>query len=230
MFKVKFRELNSGFKVKFAETHQVTDGGYERGYAAGYEVGNSEGYTKGHTDGLEQGYAEGVASVPDFLAMRVSNTLIEYENDTINTIADYAFYYCSNLERVDFPNCTHVGNYAFQYCSALKEAKFPLVISLGGTYSYSFSRCSKLEKIDFGRLETMGGYAFQLCNALKTLIIRTPAVCTLQGVSAINSSAINSGEGYIYVPDHLVEEYKAATNWSTFADQIKSISELEGET
>ena len=31
---------------------------------------------------------------------------------------------------------------------------------------------------------------------------------------------------YFYVPDDLVEDYKAATNWSVYADQIKPISEL----
>ena len=31
---------------------------------------------------------------------------------------------------------------------------------------------------------------------------------------------------YFYVPDDLVDSYKSATNWSAYADQIKSISEL----
>ena len=31
---------------------------------------------------------------------------------------------------------------------------------------------------------------------------------------------------YFYVPDNLVNDYKAATNWSTYADQIRPISEL----
>lgn len=193
--------------AKFKELKMPLSGGFEEGY--------------------NQGYAEGVASVPDFLGMRISNTLTEYENDKVNTIADYAFYYCNKLKTVAFPSCTHVGSYAFQYCSALKEVNFPLAASVGGTYSYSFSRCTNLEKADFGCVESIGGYAFQLCNALKTLIIRTPTVCALQGVSAINSSAINSGKGYIYVPDNLVEQYKVATNWATFAAQIKPLSELE---
>lgn len=200
-FTVTFQELNAGFMLNFGEVQPVSDGGYERGYA------------------------DGVASVPDYLAMRVSNSLTEYANDNLTTIADYAFYYCSKLERVDFPNCTHVGSYAFQYCSALKEVNFPLAASVGSTYSYSFSRCTKLEKADFGCVESIGGYAFQLCNALKTLIIRTPTVCTLQGVSAINSSAINSGKGYIYVPAALVEQYKAAANWSTYAAQIRAVED-----
>lgn len=32
-------------------------------------------------------------------------------------------------------------------------------------------------------------------------------------------------DGYIYVPDALVDSYKAATNWSTYASQIRPLSE-----
>ena len=36
-------------------------------------------------------------------------------------------------------------------------------------------------------------------------------------------------DGYIYVPDALVDSYKKATNWVTYADQIKPLSELPTE-
>lgn len=61
-FRVKFIEQSAGFVAKFGEVHNISDGGYERGYAAGYEVGSADGYTKGHTDGVEQGYADGLAA------------------------------------------------------------------------------------------------------------------------------------------------------------------------
>jgi hypothetical protein len=38
----------------------------------------------------------------------------------------------------------------------------------------------------------------------------------------------NSSSGrYFYVLDELVEEYKAATNWSAYKSRIKPISELK---
>ena len=43
------------------------------------------------------------------------------------------------------------------------------------------------------------------------------------------NTAIENGTGYIYVPDSLVDSYKTATNWSTYASQIKPISELPQE-
>lgn len=48
-FRVKFSEQAGNFRARFGETHNISNGGYERGYAAGYEVGNSEGYTKGRS-------------------------------------------------------------------------------------------------------------------------------------------------------------------------------------
>lgn len=41
-----------------------------------------------------------------------------------------------------------------------------------------------------------------------------------------NNTKIANDEGYIYVPNYLVDSYKATTNWSNHAAQIKPISEL----
>ena len=42
-------------------------------------------------------------------------------------------------------------------------------------------------------------------------------VCTLSSTNAIPSSVTD-----IYVPEALVDSYKTATNWSSFADKIKA--------
>ena len=52
-------------------------------------------------------------------------------------------------------------------------------------------------------------------------------MCTLANTNAFTNTPIESGTGYIYVLDELVDSYKSATNWSTYAEQIKPISELE---
>lgn len=77
-FRVKFSEQNSGFVAKFGEVHNISDGGFERGYAAGYEDGNTEGYTKGHTDGVEQGYAEGYEDGLDYKPPTVYEKDVNY--------------------------------------------------------------------------------------------------------------------------------------------------------
>ena len=62
------------------------------------------------------------------------------------------------------------------------------------------------------------------CLALDTLIVRSSSA-TL-GYMGLEGTPIANGNGYIYVPDADVETYKTATNWSTYANQIKGLSEL----
>ena len=89
--------------------------------------------------------------------------------------------------------------------------------------SGSFYDCSNLAKIDFDVLEEMKDADFYQCSALKVVIIRSPAVCTMSTSNAFQLTPIASGTGYIYVPAALVDSYKAATNWSVYADQIRTI-------
>lgn len=51
---IEFEETNDTIDVEFGKVYDISDGGYERGYAAGKEDGHAEGYTKGHTDGLAE--------------------------------------------------------------------------------------------------------------------------------------------------------------------------------
>ena len=96
-----------------------------------------------------------------------------------------------------------------------------------GVYGLGYK--GKLKKIDVSNVKSIGQNAFYNDRVLDTLIIRTPEVCTLTTTTGVfKNTKIESGTGYIYVPDDLVDSYKAATNWDTYADQIKPISELEG--
>lgn len=82
-------------------------------------------------------------------------------------------------------------------------------------------------KINFKRAnKKISSSAFRNCSKLKKLIILSNTLCTLENVNAFNATPFESATGYIYVPDNLVNTYKLATNWNTFADQIKGISEL----
>lgn len=55
ILEVTFEEQSASFDMQFGEINNVSDGGYERGYAEG----STDGYTKGHTDGVSEGYADG---------------------------------------------------------------------------------------------------------------------------------------------------------------------------
>ena len=49
-------------------------------------------------------------------------------------------------------------------------------------------------------------------------------VVTLASANAFGNSGITATTGDIYVPDALVDTYKTATNWSTFANRIQPLS------
>lgn len=54
---VTFEESKQSFAPQFGEVHNITDGGYEKGYDEGKEAG----YTEGETVGYEKGFTEGEA-------------------------------------------------------------------------------------------------------------------------------------------------------------------------
>ncbi len=121
-----------------------------------------------------------------------------------------------------------VRDSAMAYCANLTTATLPLVRNI---QRYGFRNCTSLHTVDVGEdgSDTVINFtanAFNGASALSTLIIRSNTVATLQATSVFTTCPITNGNGFIYVPDTLVESYKTATNWSTYANQIKGLSEL----
>ena len=145
-----------------------------------------------------------------------------YENDLVDAIGSYAFFKATANTSVSFPAVTTIGLNAFEGCSKLASADFPIVTTIG---NYAFKNCSALASLDLPLATSIGQQVFYGNSALVTLILRADTVCTLSSTNAFSSSAVASGTGYIYVPSALVDSYKAATNWSTYADQIRAIED-----
>ena len=93
-------------------------------------------------------------------------------------------------------------------------------------YNNAFGNCSSLAKVDLTLITEIKASTFVGCSSLTTLILRNNSMVTLSNTNAFTNSAIANGTGYIYVPDALVDTYKADSAWSTYATQIKGISEL----
>ena len=184
-----------------AEMLRNVKGDYERGYAEGYEQGDS------NMDGI---------------LTRQATTI---SNDRITYLGMEVFRNYDSLAIADFPNVTSTGVNIFYACYALHTVNLPSLISIS---SNMFAYSSLLKRLDFPSVESISGGAFSGCARLVTLILRkADTVCTLENVNAFSGTSIAKGTGFVYVPDNLVEQYKAATNWSTYASQIKPISELE---
>lgn len=159
-----------------------------------------------------------------------------------------AFESCEYLQTINLPKATKFDGGVFAN-SAIQQANFPLVTTIGGgcfnkarnltsanlplvtALPADAFRESTIRTADFSAVTNINRTAFTDCTSFETLIIRTPSVCVISDISvALRGSKIAAGTGYIYVPDDLVESYKAATNWVALANQIKPISALEAST
>lgn len=197
-----------------------------------------------------------IMSDEDICVQLLENTIAELvDSNTVTKIKNSSFYENTNLVKLDLKALEKINNMALQDCTALSEVNFPAVkevgsyglagldslkeISLPSITSLSNSalrHCDNLKKIDLGEgLSNISDKStFEYNVSLDTFILRRttePVRLTdyaySSGEGCFNNTPIASGTGYIYVPDELVEDYKAATNWSNYGDQIKPISELE---
>lgn len=149
----------------------------------------------------------------------------DYVNNRIKSIGSEGLR-ATQITSLHCENVASVGGEGVRQCNYLTNVYLPKCTNLG---SYSFGICPLLERVELGAMTNIRAYDFYNCTKLTTLIINnTTAVCSLANVSAFTGSGIASGTGYIYVPDTLLTQYQQATNWSTYASQIKGTSELGG--
>lgn len=160
------------------------------------------------------------------------------------TIGEYAFESCTNLISAEFPSATEIGDFAFRYSGKLVEIYVPQAAEVGGRAFYecegitsvnlpavtkigtfAYYGCINLAVVDLGNATKIDASAFSGCRALDTFIIRAGSVCTISGATVFNNTPLYSGDGYFYVPKTLVSDYKSATNWTRFADQIRAIED-----
>ena len=180
----------------------------------------------------------------------INRTITEFNDNSITKVGIQVFYKCKALRSVSLPAATAIGYRAFMDCSALETLSIPALVNPdGGIFDgcsalknvYApvlstattnlFRRCSGLERLDLPALTAIQNYS--LCDnpSLTALILRNTAEVVkldskyaLYTVHVMNQFTAN-GNGYIYVPKALVDSYKAATNWSEFADHIRAIED-----
>ena len=162
----------------------------------------------------------------------------------ITKIGDYAFYNCKNLALTSLPSgITSIGSHAFSYCTSLTTITIGnSVTSIG---SSAFSGCTSLTTIIIGNsVKSIGTQMFNGCTGLTSITIP-------DSVKSIGTQAFNGCTGLIEidfsthknvptlastsafknthpslvikVPSTLLDEWKAATNWSTYADKIMGV-------
>ena len=127
----------------------------------------------------------------------------------VTTIGEGAFGGCTSLKTINLPNVTTIGEGAFGGCTSLKTINLPNVVTVGyGT----FESCEALESISLPNVTTIGEGAFESCEALESITLGANQVCTI-GTYAFDDI---QNTITVYVPSNLIEQYKVATNWSTY--------------
>lgn len=163
--------------------------------------------------------ASGVGS--DFVDL-LNGSITTIANDRVTKVKQYACYGCNSLVSVDLPKVTSIGLYAFYSCVNLVTVKMASLLTVN---NYAFQSCSDLATADFASATKINNAAFQACGSLTALILRANSVCSLVAATVFNNTPIKSGTGYIYVPSSLVSKYQTASNWSTYAAQIRAIED-----
>ena len=162
--------------------------------------------------------------------------------NSVTTIGVQAFYYCSSLASVEIPNSvTSIENQVFEGCTGLTSVTIPNSVTSIGEYAFincsgltsvtipnsvtnieygAFSGCSSLTSVTIPNSVTnIGDYAFRDCSGLTSVICQAITPPTLG-----QNAWFGLGKTIpIYVPAESVDAYKAAANWSTYADRIQAI-------
>lgn len=174
----------------------------------------------------------------------VTRQITEYTNDRIASVGIQAFMNASSLTMISLPNVKSAGLSSFNACTSLIDVNLPLLETIS---TQTFYGCSSLEYLKLPKLKTIAvqgirnckkltildlwvctniaNISLDSCSDLKCLIIRTSSRCALAATGALTGTPIANGTGYVYVPRSLVDSYKTASNWSTYAEQIRALED-----
>jgi hypothetical protein len=187
------------------------------------------------------------------VAFRACKNLVSVDAPKVSSLDRAAFMDCTSLKNISLPSL----NYSFSYgwftgCTSLESASLPLVTALGeSTFSSctslknvdipmarilkpaAFYGCTNLEKIELPGFKNdcgIGKAAFQGCSNLSSIVCpNLTSVPAIDDITVFANTPIADGSGFIYVPDALVDSCKTAEYWSTYASQIKPLSEYVSE-
>lgn len=156
-------------------------------------------------------------------------TLTDLNNSTATTIGKTAFQGQDHLSDVKLTNINGViiEPYAFSANVIGLSALSTVEVSAKQIKDHAFSSNSRLTTIDltYDAGGSIHDYAFSYCLQLTHVIIRSNSIAPLAATNAFNDTKIAAGVGGIYVPSTLLDYYKSATNWSTYAVNIYPIEE-----
>ena len=138
----------------------------------------------------------------------------------LTSIGKYVFYVGTSLASITIPNgVISIGIYAFAYCDSLASITIPN--GLTSISAYMLDSCYSLASITIPNgLTSIGNSAFRRCYGVAFYDFTALQAVPTLGFSVFNDIAADC---QIRVPASLVDTWKAATNWSTYADHIVGV-------
>ena len=141
--------------------------------------------------------------------------------DSVTSIGGYAFYYCYSLSSITIPNSvTSISNSAFGNCDSLSSITIP--DSVTSISNSAFSYCYSLSSITIpDSVTSIGSGAFSSCYGMRYYDF---SACT--AIPALsNTNAFNGipPDCQMLIPSSLYNNWKAATNWATYASKMVSV-------
>ena len=93
------------------------------------------------------------------------------------TVADYAFYSCTNVTNITIPNSViYIGDWAFQLCSNLEGVTFGANSELTSIGDNAFNNCENLKDITIPfNVTYIGNLAFMYCTSLENVTFENTA-------------------------------------------------------
>ena len=158
-------------------------------------------------------FAENVENITYSAFINCIN-LTSIDLPSATSIGTSAFANCKNLTSINLPSATSIGTSAFDNCINLTSIDLPSATSISDR---AFANCINLTSIDLPSATSIEDRAFEGCNNLHTLILRNETMCEIiimavLGTKIANEEGVPTGEGFIYVPSVLYEDYVAFFN------------------
>lgn len=144
--------------------------------------------------------------------------MTSYDLPKLESTGSNAFYNNSSLTSVSFPKLETVGNSCFNYCRYLVTVNLPSAKTMGSSV---FTNDSRLKTVTLGGdISAFPSLCFSRCSNLVALVLPGLTSVPTKASNTFNyATKINNGTGIIYVPDSLVDSFKADSSWSSYTIQ-----------
>ena len=151
-------------------------------------------------------------------ALYNNHNLTKFKNTFITSAGPELLFGCTSITSVDLPNLTSAGPELLFGCTSITSVDLPNLTSAGPEL---LSGCTSITSVDLPNLTSAGYNLLSGCIKLKSIYLRSTIMCTLGGPTNLPPTVS------IYVPASLIESYKTASNWSSYASKFKTLESIQ---